>query len=198
MRLFVAIPLVNSVVDELSRIRARLETRDDGLRWSAAESWHITLQFLGKTSDEQYRCVMERLREVRSALVPIALEGLGCFERAGVFFAGVRLTPELVRLQRRVTAAMELCGFTAEDRPFNPHITLARSKGGGKRNRLKDTKAKLGGDPQFTRFVAEEFRLYESFPGADGSRYEIRERFGLSTILDGRDTNRSPCSTSAP
>lgn len=182
MRLFVAIPLAAAVVEELSRIRARLEARDDGLRWAAAESWHITLQFLGNTSEERYRCVVGRLREVRSGPVPITLEGLGCFERAGVFFAGVRLTPELVRLQQRVTAAMELCGFAGEDRPFSPHITLARSKGRGKRNRLNETKEKLRGDPHFTRFVAEEFRLYESFTGGEGSRYEIRERFALSTI----------------
>ena len=89
MRLFVAIPLGAAVVDELSAIRTRLQSREDGLRWAAAESWHVTLQFLGKTNEEQYECVVARLREVRSAPTPIALEGLGFFERAGVFFAGV-------------------------------------------------------------------------------------------------------------
>lgn len=184
MRLFVAIPLAGAVVDELSAIRARLQSREDGLRWASAESWHITLQFLGKTSDEQYGCVVERLRTVRSRPVPVALEELGCFERAGVFFAGVRMTPELSHLQQRVTATTELCGFVPEKRPFNPHITLARSKGLGKRNRLSDMTAKLGGETHFTRFVAQEFRLYESFTGGEASRYEIRERFALGTILD--------------
>ena len=179
MRLFVAIPLAAAVEDELSAIRARLQSREDGLSWAAAESWHITLQFLGKTSDEQYRCVVERLRAVRSAPVPIALEGLGCFERAGVFFAGVRLTPELVHLQQQVTAAIMLCGFVPEARPFNPHITLARSRGRARQSGLSALLAKLHAEARFTRFVARAFLLYESFPGGDGSRYEIRERFAL-------------------
>ncbi len=101
----------------------------DGLRWSAPESWHITLQFLGNTP--QYECIVARLRELRSPPVPIQLEGLGFFERAGVFFAGVGLTPELQALQQRVTAATGLCGFIPETRPYHPHITLARSKGKG-------------------------------------------------------------------
>jgi hypothetical protein len=37
----------------------------------------------------------------------------------------------------------------------------------------------LHGQPRFTRFVAKEFLLFESFPGSEGSRYEIRERFAL-------------------
>ena len=179
MRLFVAIPLGAAVVDELSAIRTRLQSREDGLRWAAAESWHVTLQFLGKTNEEQYECVVARLREVRSAPTPIALEGLGFFERAGGFFAGVRPTPEVVRLQQRVTAATELCGFVPEARSFNPHITLARIKGRARRNGLNALRSKLHGQPRFTRFVAKEFLLFESFPGSEGSRYEIRERFAL-------------------
>ena len=33
---------------------------------------------------------------------------------------------------------------------------------------------------QFSAFTANEFLLYESFPGPGGSRYEVRERFALS------------------
>ena len=45
MRLFAGIPLAAAVIDELSAISIRLRSNDDGLRWSAPESWHITLQF---------------------------------------------------------------------------------------------------------------------------------------------------------
>ena len=75
MRLFVGIPLATAVIEELSAISLRLQSSEDGLRWSAAESWHITLQFLGNTP--QYECIVQRLRELRSASVPIQLEGPG-------------------------------------------------------------------------------------------------------------------------
>jgi RNA 2',3'-cyclic 3'-phosphodiesterase len=179
MRLFAGIPLAAAVIDELSTISLRLRTSTDGLRWSAGESWHITLQFLGNTGQEQYECTVARLRELRSSCVPIQLEGLGLFERAGVFFAGVALTPALLSLQQRVTAATGLCGFIPETRPYHPHVTLARAKGKGRMRGLHELKARIHRQPAFTGFVAEEFVLYESVTRPTGALYEVRERFVL-------------------
>ncbi len=179
MRLFVGIPLAAAVIDELAAVSARLKSREDGLRWAAPESWHVTLQFLGNSGPEQYACLMARLGEVRSPPVAVRLEGLDFFERAGIFFAGVGLTPELLTLQQRVTAATGLCGFMAETRPYHPHITLARSKGQGRSRGLSEVKDGIQRQQAFTRFVAEEFFLYESQLLPGGARYEIRERFAL-------------------
>jgi RNA 2',3'-cyclic 3'-phosphodiesterase len=77
MRLFAGIPLAAAVIDELSAISVRLRSNDDGLRWSAPDSWHITLQFLGNTGQEQYDCTVARLAELRSPAIPIRLEGTG-------------------------------------------------------------------------------------------------------------------------
>ncbi len=179
MRLFIAVPLPAAVIAELSAISARLRSSGDGLRWPAPESWHITLQFLGNTGREQYECTVARLRQIQAAPVPIALEGLGFFDRVGVLFAGVKITPELLLLQESVTAATEFCGFLPEARPFQPHITLARSRGKGQRQSLIDLQAKIRRQPNFTRVVADEFLLYESFLGSAGARHEVRQRFPL-------------------
>jgi 2'-5' RNA ligase len=177
MRLFVGVPLATAVIAELSAITVHLRSGGDGLRWSAPDSWHITLQFLGNTTQEQYECTVARLRQLRLPPVPIRLEGLGFFDRSGVFFAAIRVTTELLLLQERVTTATQLCGFDPEARSFQPHITLARSKGKG----FRELKAKLPQQPNFTRFDAEEFLLYESFLGSSGSRFEVRERFPLDS-----------------
>jgi RNA 2',3'-cyclic 3'-phosphodiesterase len=177
MRLFVGIPLAVAVIEELLAVSMRLQSTADGLRWTAPESWHITLQFLGNTPE--YECIVTRLLELRSPPVFVQLEGVGFFERAGVFFAGVMLTPELVALQQRVAAATGLCGFVPETRPYHPHITLARSKGKGAKA-LGELKSNIHREPRFSGFVAKEFVLYESVLGAKGSRYENRERFQLS------------------
>lgn len=179
MRLFVGIPLTAAVIEELSAISMRLQSKADGLRWSAPESWHITLQFLGNT--QQYECIASRLRELHLPAFSIQLEGLGFFDRAGVFFAVVNLTPELEALQQRVTASTGLCGFIPETRPYHPHITLARSKAKGGRG-LRELKGKIHRDPRFSGFVADTFVLYESVPAPGGSRYEIRDRFSLGQI----------------
>lgn len=179
MRLFIAIPLAPTVIEELSAISKRLRSDHDGLRWSSPESWHVTLQFLGKTSPEQYSCLVARLRALHSHRVSMSLEGLGVFDRAGVFFAGVAVTQELLILQQRVTAATAHCGFIPEARPFHPHVTLARAKGGGRGKSLRELNARIIRQPDFTPFVASEFLLYEAFLGPAGSLYEIREHFPL-------------------
>ena len=69
MRLFVGIPLSDEVVRELAAVVARLRPGAGNLRWTASESWHITLQFLGETAPEQYECLAARLGEVRAAPV---------------------------------------------------------------------------------------------------------------------------------
>ncbi len=177
MRLFVGIPLAVAVRGELSALAARLKSRDDGLRWTAPESWHITLEFLGNSSPEQYECVAARLGEVHLPSVPIALERLEFFARAGILIVAVRLAPQLLLLQQRVSTAAALCGFTPEARLYQPHITLARSKSKGRE--LTELKAKIQRQPAFSSYLAEEFLLYESFLGATGSRYEVRKRFPL-------------------
>jgi 2'-5' RNA ligase len=180
MRLFIGIPLAAAVLSELKAVSARLRSNADGLRWAAPETWHITLQFLGNTDPERYQCLVDRLGALRCPLVPVRLEELGCFDRAGIFFAGVGLTPELVSLEQRVTAATALCGFVAEARPFRPHITLARAKGHAGGRALRELESRVHSQPAFTRFVAREFLLYESHLAPSGSRYEIRARFPLT------------------
>ena len=183
MRLFIGIPLPPAVTERLAGLRTRLERPGDGLRWSRSESWHITLQFLGAVTEPQFHCVVEHLNEVSAPEVSLCLEEPGFFERAGVFFVDVSVKPQLTRLQLLVTGATSRCGFTPEDRPYHPHITLAREKGrsGGIRNLKRRLQAGGFDSPRFPTFTAQEFLLYESIPSPSGSRYEVRARFPFAS-----------------
>lgn len=180
MRLFVGIPLPPPIVNELSALAKPLGSHFDGLRWTTPASWHVTLQFLGNTSQEVYECVVARLREIQSPAVRLRLEGFDSFWRAGVFFARVVVTPGLETLQRRVTAATKPCGFVPEARPYQPHITLARSKRGSSTKDLWSLADRVSRTRFAPELAAREFALYESLLGRQGSRYEIREHFPLS------------------
>jgi len=183
MRLFVGIALSVEVRSELDRIVARMKPKLAGWRWSQPNSWHITLQFLGNAGSAQYDPLLTALRNVRSPAVPIQLGGLDFFDHAGVFFADVAVSPQLAGLQRKVVAATDRCGFIAETRPYHPHITLARLKGGVRGAALRELRAKLPERQRFSAFTANEFLLYESFLGPGGSRYEVRERFCLGPAI---------------
>ena len=179
MRLFIAIPLASDAIDALERLSQSLRSVGDGMLWSSPESWHITLQFLGETSEEQYGCVVERLKDIQAPAFRVRLAGTGFFERAGVFFAGVNVSAEMAELERRVVAATSQCGFASEDRPYHPHVTLARVKGGNRRHALRGLKGLVKGEAEFSSFIATEFLLFEAFLDPNGARYEIRERFPL-------------------
>lgn len=178
MRLFIGLALKSEVADQLAAITKRVQRADDGLRWSSEASWHVTLQFLGSASPEQYECVVSQLGMLDSPPAPVHLEKLACFDRTGVLYAGVALTPQLLALQQRVTAATRHCGFIPEARAYHPHITLARSKGRGRD--FRNLMSRLRTEAAFSSFAATEFLLYESFLGPGGSRYEVRARFPLN------------------
>lgn len=180
MRLFLGIPLAEALAGELAVVTERLRRPSDGLRWSRSESWHITLQFLGETGQAQLDCALARLRELQLPAIPISLDSLSFFDRSGVFIAAVRLSPELRNAQQRISEATAQCGFVPESRPYQAHITLARSKDREGGRVLRALKASLGQAPAFSSFVACEFLLYESFLGPGGSRYQVRARFPLS------------------
>lgn len=182
MRLFVGIALAEKTTGQLQHACARMRAHGAGLRWSAPESWHITLQFLGNAGQDQFACLQTQLAEVRAAAVPVRLGELSIFERAGVLLVKVEPTAELVALQRKIVAATGPCGFVPEERPYQPHITLARAKGEGGRRHLKTLKTRAKEQPAFSGFTAHEFVLYESHLGREGSRYEVRGRVKMERM----------------
>jgi len=175
-------------MEALAGVRAQFEPAAGhgagaGVRWSPPETWHVTLQFLGPAGPEQAACVTARLGALRAAPFTVRIDGLGFFDRTGVFWAGVPLTAELLALQQQVVGATRSCGFVPEDRAYSPHITLARSKGRAGASALAPLRKSVERSrvSLATEFTAAEFLLYESFPGPEGSRYEVRARFPLTS-----------------
>jgi RNA 2',3'-cyclic 3'-phosphodiesterase len=166
MRLFVALPLGSSTCDEIAHVSERLKSRGAGFRWTAREAWHITLQFLGNATPDRLADLVAHL-------------GLGLFDRAGVVFIEVELSPELLALQTKIVQATRCCGFQPEERPYHPHITLARAKSKPHRHEKQALETAVQPAVHFSGSVATEFLLYESFLGPGGSRYEIRGQFPL-------------------
>ncbi len=184
MRLFVGIPLTPSVTRALQERTAYLRVGQEDLRWTAPESWHITLQFLGEATDDRCACVLAELRKIDAQPVRIALGGLLCFERVGVVAAGVELTASLSALQRSVVLATSRCGFVPESRPYAPHITLARARRGSRLRAHGELQQALRAPHRLPAFEAREFLLYESLLGGAGARYQVRGHFALGASAE--------------
>jgi 2'-5' RNA ligase len=143
MRLFLCVELPAATRQALRALQQTLEAtlRAHSLqtivRWSPAESMHLTLRFLGETGPDQRRVLERSLATLAAQAEPTRLEvsGLGVFpsyRRPSVLWSGVDGTPaglqRLHALQRCTEDAARAAGFAAEERAWSPHLTLARFK----------------------------------------------------------------------
>lgn len=182
MRLFVGIALNEDAKQALERLTLRLRAKDDGLRWSLPEQWHITLVFLGEIEAAAIKGLEGELGKLRSDEIALEMDGLGVFERAGILYAAVEVLPGLAKLQRSVEAVARGCGVEVEERPYRPHITLARSRNRDGRQTLERLRDGLERQRLQERWSANEFVLYVSEASPEGARYRVLRRFPLAGI----------------
>lgn len=131
-RLFIAVPLSSQV---RSSIDAWCQDNQDTLafnKWVHPEDYHITVQFLGDTDSSKVGDIGSLMREAVLGITPFSLEASGCgtFGRPAlpsILWAGVKGDLDaLHQLQHRVVQANQSLGYVPEDRPYRPHISIAR------------------------------------------------------------------------
>ena len=104
------------------------------MRWADPDSIHLTLKFLGDVTPDQLEQVKTAAQRAAEACSGLSLQtaGLGCFpnfQRPKVVWVGVEgQRDRLAALRDRVEGAIAPLGFATEERPFNPHLTLGRTK----------------------------------------------------------------------
>lgn len=131
VRAFVAVGIGAEARARLAAWMGALRPRLPGLKWVEPENLHLTLRFLGETPLSLLPDLERALREAAAAVPPftLAVRGTGAFPglaRPRVLWAAVEAGAGLAALQRRVEEAVGRLGWPAEDRPFHPHVTLAR------------------------------------------------------------------------
>jgi 2'-5' RNA ligase len=182
VRLFVAVPC-----GELLRaaLTSRLDASGTGpdVRWTAPDTWHLTLQFLGDWPRTRIPALVEALDEV-SGLSPFALpvRGLGAFpdlRRPRVLFLHLGddgAADALARSVREKVAGIWPDG-PRNTKPFRPHLTLSRI-----RRPLTPADLKLLQKwdlSDLPDLPVEGFRLYSSVLGRGGARHTVEAEFAL-------------------
>jgi RNA 2',3'-cyclic 3'-phosphodiesterase len=137
IRSFVAVELSEEAKKGLARLRRELE-RDEHrfVKWVDPGGIHLTLKFLGNIPSKRVTEITEAMGKAAQGISPFHLEisGLGAFpslKQARVFWVGVGgELDRLARLQQNIDSALAALGFAKEERPFVPHLTLARVREG--------------------------------------------------------------------
>lgn len=133
-RTFVAVELDEAVRATLERRIARLRSVAPGIRWTDPANLHLTLAFLGELEGERLSAVMEATAAAARLAHPFRLvvgqSGyFGPRWSPRVIWAGVGgETAKLLAAQEALARELEQRGFSRDERPFAPHLTLARLK----------------------------------------------------------------------
>jgi 2'-5' RNA ligase len=182
MRLFTALNLSADVIGKLETTLARLRPTAP-IRWSRPENLHITTKFIGEWPEP-------RLEELKTSLaavpgrepISVHVRDLGAFlnpKKPRIFWCGID-APGLEALAADTEAATAALGVRTEERPYSPHITLARIDQGFDMTALRNAVTGGGGSLDFGRFEARSFFLYRSQAKPGGSVYTKLAEFPFS------------------
>jgi 2'-5' RNA ligase len=148
---------------------------------------HVTLAFLGWTPDDQLEHVTAAARAAAAAHGPFELRfgGAGRFPATGrprVVWLGIGAGGEpLAALAESVTAELRARGLKFDDRPFAPHLTLARVRpeatGPEGRTIAAATDALVVPD---LRSPVDRIEVVESVLSPKGPRYTARAALQLA------------------
>ncbi len=190
LRAFIAVPLPPAVQAELAepvrKWRVGCEAAGLSARWSDPDGWHLTLKFLGPVAADQIAPMMEKLAGVAGRHRPftIQLDGFGVFpspRRPRVLWIGVaedQGRAALVALAGQIEAAVAPLGYQPGERPFHPHLTLARVDQPRALPRLAEFLERGGGERLATVEVGQ-VALMKSEPNRGGSVYTAIETVPL-------------------
>lgn len=130
MRLFVAVVPPADAVAHLDTAAGIVRGDFPDLSWIPASRWHLTLAFLGSVAESVLADFLVRLQRAagRSEALSLAFAGADSFGNQ-VFWIGVAGDNQpLCRLADATRVAARRCGLAPDQRPYRPHLTLARAR----------------------------------------------------------------------
>jgi RNA 2',3'-cyclic 3'-phosphodiesterase len=175
-------------------LRARVDQRISRLRelvpearasWSREQNIHLTLKFLGEIPIARIQGFSSATARASEGLTPFEI----CIERSGAF--PERGTPRvlwlgvsddsgwLAELQGRLERECVKEGFAKEERPFNPHLTLARLRQAHGARRLAKAHKEMILEP--IKVNVSEVSVIRSELSGEGAKYTVISTHPLGT-----------------
>lgn len=173
MRIFIGINLPSQLKNTLSKTT---ESMDTGNKVSPS-NYHITLVYLGETSEAKKETLHRALKTLVSSFEPcqLTLSHTDTFKKgkSHIVYVDVIKTHQLEDMQDRIKALASSLDFSLDDRPYNPHITLARQ--------VKDAPSK---QPIHETFLVRSISLFLSHRVAGELIYTPIETYPLKSHHD--------------
>jgi 2'-5' RNA ligase len=169
-----------AITNHIALLRQRLP--NVSASWPRAENVHLTLKFLGDIPVERVEVLSQAVRDAAASIQPfdLVVKGCGSFPPRGqprVLWIGIEdATGSLNQLYQTLETECAAVGFAREERPFHPHLTIARLR-----------------QPQGARQMAE---LHKQL-GFDGINFRIKAMSVIRSELRPEGSHYSAISTQA-
>ena len=164
IRAFVALSLGDEVRAVLRERSSALQQQfaDFNINWVPWQNFHITLSFIGNIPLSDVAKVTGVMAEASAGVKPftVSLGDVVLFppdqQVKGLFVAPVVPDQALKNLQSNIEVALKEAGYKIFDRPYRPHMTIARLK----KNRISENE--LANSGVMLENPVEAVHLYKS------------------------------------
>ena len=188
-RTFIAIKLDDTIQENIHTAISTLQRTlpPHAIRWELSENLHLTVKFLGDTPQSLIPDIQSKLQIIskEQLLFSVEVVGTGCFPNTSnprILWLGLNNpSGELNKLQQDVEDVMVEFGFSKDQHPFKPHLTIGRIKrhidkqiihqiGQGIRNSNVKT---------ITKWECKAIHLIKSTLTSNGARYTSLAQFSF-------------------
>jgi 2'-5' RNA ligase len=156
--------------------------RHCGGRRLRRETLHLTLAFLGDVPRVRVAELLALAAGVAGEAFSLKMERTGSWKGNRVVWAAPPATPPaLERLADALSSTLRGAGFTLEERPFSPHLTLLRN---ARRPPPADVQVQIC-------WPVASFALVESERLAEGAHYQVLGRWRLAALPNEETPNEN-------
>ena len=133
-RLFIGIPIESpKSVQQVEVWKRNRHLNRNVLNWTPPGNWHITLFFLGSTEETAVAVLKQLIEESFSKIqaYQTELRGVGVFPNTNnpkVLWFGLYDLQPLISAYSHLGESLQQNGFSFDQKPLKPHLTIARVK----------------------------------------------------------------------
>lgn len=136
-----------------------------------AGNLHVTLAFVGAVTARTRACLEQAAATVAGEAFALELNHIGAWPGPGILWLAPAATPPaLLQLATGLQRALQPCGYAPEDRPYQPHVTLAR--------KLQGPFPPVAVSPLY--WPVQDFVLVESLTTPAGPSYQVLQHWPLA------------------
>ena len=182
-RLFVAIKIHPDENFMKTLIALRHALQLEKISWVKPDNFHLTLKFIGKTTEEKLPDIQKALQEVVSKhkLFTLKLAGTGIFGssyKPRVLWFGIDENETIRQLGKDVLDTLDTVGFPRDRQNFVPHLTIGRIRHIEHKKMFQEAVAAHHND-FLQEFPVDKIFLYESLLTSSGVIYRVVKGFPL-------------------